>query len=215
MAKNNNFEKELKEFFKKLKDKTPPLILNINDEKGNIVGYLEFVNKKTTYNNKVIKLLADWRRRHSWYFPSQFTVTIPGTKIWAQKALIDKVDRILFLVKDRKGIALGHMGLYSFDFKEKSCEIDNVVRGRKSVPGMMTYALKTLIDWTFKNIEINELYLKVFKDNEKAIALYKRCSFVEKKLIPLKKRVDGSTTYWEETTNKNPERYFMKMIYKK
>lgn len=213
MEKTNNFENKIKAFFKELKNSKRPLEVEIIGE-GKKVGVLEFVTINVSQHQKIIMYFAKWRRNSQWYFPSQFKVTIPGTRIWAKKSLIDKEDRILFLIKDMQGKLIGHIGLYSFDFKNETCEIDNVVRGEKGTPGIMTSALNALINWTFENLRIKDLYLRVFSDNQKAISLYERCNFSHENLIPLKKRVENSTVFWEETFEDSiPEKSFLKMKY--
>lgn len=213
MEKTNNFENKIKAFFKELKNSKQSLEVEIKDG-GKKVGVLEFVNINVSQNPKIIRCFAKWRRNNQWYFPSQFKVTIPGTRIWAKKGLIDKEDRILFLIKDMQGKLIGHIGLYSFDFKNKTCEIDNVVRGEKGSPGIMTPALNALINWTFENLKIKDLYLRVFSDNPKAISLYERCNFSHENLIPLKKRIEDATVIWEEIFEDSiPERSFLKMKY--
>lgn len=213
----SSFETEVKKLFKELKKSKSPLVLEIRSPEEKVVAHLELITEDKRNDKDLIKLLAQWREKYSWYFPSQFRVTLPGTSVWLQKGVLEKEDRILFMIKNLKGEYIGHIGLYSFDFTKRTCEIDNVVRGKKEIPGLMTFALESLIKWTFDNVKIDELYLKVFKDNKKAIELYKRCNFVEKDIIPLYKRVDKDTTYWEVEKNgsKRPSRYFLKMEWRR
>jgi len=213
---NSKFENDVKKYFFKIKKSNHPLSISIKDDQGNKIGVLELITWRDVGNKKLIRLLSRWRDAASWYFPSQFKVTNRGTSIWLRKALLEKEDRVLFLIKDLKGAPLGHMGLFTFDFEGKSCEIDNVIRGEKGVPGLMTFALYALINWTFENISIQKLYLKVFKDNIRAISLYERCGFIPKKNIPLYKRVEDETVYWEELEKEGkPDRYFLLMEYNK
>ena len=62
-----------------------------------------------------------------WWFPKQFNVTIEGTKRWLEKGVIDTEDRLLFLITSN-GVTIGHIGLYRFDYRAHSCELDNVLR---------------------------------------------------------------------------------------
>lgn len=215
MAKKEDFETKVKLYFKKLKHDKTPLTVDIKDN-GIKIGQLEFFNEAKLMDKELIKNLADWRRASQWFFPSQFKVTIAGTKSWAVNGLLNKEDRILFLVKDKNDKVVGHMGLYSFDFKKMTCEIDNVIRGLEGQPGIMTNALNTLVEWTFANLGISDLYLRVFSDNSKAISLYERCNFNHKNLIPLYRKEEESGTFWEEANNgEKAERYFLKMKYVK
>lgn len=164
-------------------------------------------------SRKVISLLTLWRKNNDWWFPSQFNVTYEGTKRWLTSQLIEKKGRILFFLEDRKHNKIGHMGLYTFNYEENSCEIDNVIRGKKSAPGVMTDALQVLLKWTYDVLKIQTIYLRVFSDNERAIQLYRRCHFVDECIIPLKKEIHDDGTYWIEELKmkEKPERSFLKM----
>lgn len=173
-------------------------------------------------NNKTIKLLAAWRDKSNRWFPAQFKVTLDGTKKWATEQLLKKKDRILFflqLIGDNK--PFGHVGLYRFDYKEKSCEIDNIIRGeeREKTRGGMTIGLRMLINWTFFYLGVQKLYLKVFSDNARAISLYTRLGFKEVDRTPLMKKVENNVASWVEVNanenKKNFKRYFVKMCLRK
>ena len=84
---------------------------------------------------------------------------------------------------------VGHIGLTNIDAKMSVCEIDNVLRGKQSLPpGSMTLALKSLLNWIFATLEMDMAYLNVFADNVRAIALYERCGLVPDRLTPLASR---------------------------
>lgn len=209
----SRFENNVKLFFITLKKSKRPLILEVRNDKDEKIAFLELLTVDKKADKKLISAISRWRKKYSWYFPSQFRVTNKGTEAWFQKGLMEKEDRILFVIKNLRGKYIGHMGLYSFDFKNRTCEIDNVVRGDSEIPGLMTFALSRLINWTFENIAIKKLFLRVFSDNSRAIALYERLNFKKRELIPLFKRTEGDSVFWEEEgkSKQKPERYFQKM----
>jgi transketolase len=182
-------------------------------QKNKQVASLRVITKKMLEDDKVIGLLAKWRSENQDAFPSQFTVTKEGTKKWSKSQLLDLPDRILFLLETNEGKPFAHMGLFRFDYKSKTCEIDNIVRGENVLSGIMTDALQTLITWTFVNLKISTLTLHVFSDNERAIRLYKRCGFIESHKIPLKKISEpGIIKFVEITgTKETPDRYYLVM----
>lgn len=169
-------------------------------------------------NKKIVKLLGKWREQNSRWFDI-FKVTEEGTKKWLKEKVIDCDDRILFLIKTMDGLVVGHIGFYRFDFKDYSCELDNVMRGEKTeIPGLMTYVTKTILDWAFERLKLKSITLRTFSDNEKAIALYERCGFKKVKDIPLEKIVGKDSVRWEEITDGRPavvDRYFSQYIFKK
>lgn len=166
------------------------------------------------YDDRLIRLLAQWRDHAQEFFPSQFAVTFEGTKLWMENQVIKNFDRILFLVSSaRNNTPVGHLGLYRFNWKEKSCEIDNVIRGRDDLlPGIMTPATMQVGKWARKTLGIKILYLRVLADNQRAISLYERCGYHGVHKIPLRKEVKGGMVQWiEDPDLKKAERYFLQM----
>lgn len=175
---------------------------------------LRVVTKADVDDKDLIRALAKWRKRHERWFPSQFKVTVKGTKKWLKNLVIFVPDRILFMVETESGERVGHLGLNRFNFKNLTCEIDNVVRGNKLLPGVMTKALERIIDWSFSELKIRTLYLRTFSDNERAVRFYKRAGFKELKKIPLKMVVKEKETSWVEMPKalKSPvNRYYLQM----
>jgi RimJ/RimL family protein N-acetyltransferase len=177
------------------------------------------ITKKIISEKKTISLLALWRKNSQKNFPSQFRITFAGTKKWAHNQLLEKDDRVLFFLrKENNKLPFAHMGLYRLDSKNKSCEIDNVIRGKdlKNTKGAMTVSLLKFIEWTYQYFKLRSLTLTVFEDNKRAIKLYEQIGFKILKKIPLEpiNGNDGSVI-WEETTKKNAKRYFIKMIHVK
>ncbi len=170
------------------------------EDKGDLVGYLRAISDDPGADTPgYVELLAKWREVNWRAYPTVFKVTREGTQEWMQVQLIDREDRILFLIVSLNDTVIGHVGLSNFDFPTCRAEIDNVVRG---VPdravGIMTLALNTLIGWSFGELGLERLILRVFIDNERAIALYERCGFTRVRQIPLRKVVDGEVTRYEE-----------------
>ncbi len=189
-------------------------LCSVTDKPQTII--LDPITASDVFNPEVIRTLAEWREKVQPYFPSQFKVTFEGTQVWLENQVIKLFDRILFFVKEvnvRDNVPIGHVGLYRFNWEERSCEIDNIVRGRDSLfPGAMTLAVESLDNWSFNELGVKILYLKVLADNKKAIKLYERCGFKEHKLIPLRREEKLNMVQWEEDlTLKKAERYFLQM----
>jgi len=179
-------------------------------DKDKIVAKLRLIT--SNFTNEEVRLLAEWREANAEWFPTKFKVTKKGTRKWLEEQVIGAKDRILFWIQTLNGSLIGHLGLYRFDSKQHSCEIDNVVRGKQNImPGIMTLASKALLNWSFSNLGLKTITLRVFSDNERAIALYERCGFKKVRDIPLKKVIKGDTIRWVEISNKpekKVERYF-------
>lgn len=185
----------------------------IKNEKGE-KAQLRAITISDLSNDRLLRLLAQWRDRAQDFFPSQFTVTFDGTKLWLENQVLKNFDRILFLVSSvPRGIPVGHLGLYHFDWKKKSCEIDNVIRGREDMlSGIMTPATNQVGQWAVNQLGVKTLYLRVLADNQRAVSLYERCGYKGVKKTPLRKEAKGEMVQWvEDSSLKKAERYFLQM----
>ena len=144
----------------------------------------------TSENCEIVRLLTEWRKNNQKWYPSVFKVSEEGTKIWLRNQLIDMDDRILFLIESMNGEIFGHMGLFRG-------EIDNVLRGKPGIVNRgMTFGLLSMMKWGFTDLGLNNLRLRVFCDNDKAIQFYENCGFTRIGRIPLKKIEEGDTLKW-------------------
>ncbi len=171
------------------------------------------LTQKSVDDKKVIALLANWRDQVQEWFPAQFTVSEEGTKTWLQKGVIENPDRLLFMIEvDDEYI--GHVGLYRFDFDNKTVDIDNIVRGVNKYPGIMFSAIKTMMQWAREVLDVQGFTLITHSDNTPAVSLYNKLGFVEEKRIPLKKeRFENRTEWVEQEDDTQAEKYnvYMKL----
>jgi len=176
------------------KQASNPNLIILNDKKEEIAK-LEPVQETQDH----IQLISEWRKTHYDAYPTQFPVTLSGTKIWLKKQLLLNPERIIFMIKTSEDQIIGHIGLTSigvggFGFSEDSCEIDSVVRGRTEIKGLMQYSLLALCNWAQHSLNLKSIYLRVFSDNSHAIKFYEKCGFTTVGEIPLKKVVEGDVT---------------------
>ena len=162
------------------------------------IGYLRPIGRDWENQAGMVGLLAAWRRTHQDAYPTVFPVTEEGTARWIQAQLIERPDRILFLVMGSDDQPVGHMGLANADGEKREIEIDNVIRGVDNVvPGMMSAGLQALTEWAFAVLKVRRLFLRVFKDNVHAVKYYERCGYRMCGEIPLHKFVEGNVTKLE------------------
>ncbi|OGW27884.1 MAG: hypothetical protein A2X56_03220 [Nitrospirae bacterium GWC2_57_13] len=179
------------------------------------VGRLRPLTAASLDDQQEIRFLADWREASQQWFPAQFPVTLPGTRSWLEKQVLGKDDRILFMAEDKNGASFGHVGLFRFDYQNRSCELDNIVRGvGATLPGGMSLACSTLLDWAFTSLDLERVYLRVVSNNQRALHLYQGLGFHEVQRVPLMKVEEGPVTRWIEVIGQpyqNVERYFITM----
>ncbi len=157
-------------------------------------GFLVPVAALHLTDTAVIDLLAVWRTENEFAFPTRFPVTDTGTAEWLRDKVLGVRDRMLWLVIDKHGRALGHMGLANAVNDRREVEIDNVIRGVKNAePGIMAAALRALLDWTQEFLMPDVISLLTFKDNTAALAFYTQLGFREEAEIPLRMTSVGET----------------------
>ncbi len=182
----------------------------------NNAGYLLPVCELHISDDSTIAKLAKWRDENSFAYPTRFPVTFDGTKKWLRTHLLDVNDRILFLVLDIRGNALGHVGLANAINETAEIEIDNILRGEKqSEPGILSLAMQTLLEWTQETLHPKRIFLHVFSDNQHAIAFYHRLGFSDEKLLPLKRIESGDIVNYvtDDRQNQPADSYFLQMTY--
>jgi dTDP-4-amino-4,6-dideoxygalactose transaminase/RimJ/RimL family protein N-acetyltransferase len=164
--------------------------------------------------SKIFNKLMNWRINSQDWFPKKFNVTLDSTISWYKKQYLEKEDRILFLIESNSN-PIGHIGINEIDYSNRSCELDNVIRGEISdVKDIMFKSSKIIIDWTKNSLNMENIYLRVFSDNTRAINLYERLGFIEISRSPLVKlNLDGEEMWEERVLQKHEEvqRYFVTM----
>lgn len=82
-------------------------------------------------NDELIEKLSSWREAASDAYPTRFQVTCEGTRRWMKEAVLDKEDRLLFLIYEHSGRIVGHAGFANALNEQRILELDNI--DRKSV----------------------------------------------------------------------------------
>jgi perosamine synthetase len=180
-------------------------------------GYLLPVCELHAAEDDLIAMFAKWRAENTEAFPSQFPVTLEGTAAWLRSRLLDVEDRLLFLVMDPHGTAVGHLGYANCLNDLGEMEIDNVVRGvKESRAGIMGLAMEAVLDWAEEVIGPRRISLRVFRDNERAIGFYRKLGFQDGELIPLRKHLENESVFFrpvEPGDPGRPDQYFLRMVY--
>jgi perosamine synthetase len=182
---------------------------------GESGGMLLPICRLQSGDGNLVTLLSDWRRENSDAYPTRFPVTESGTAKWLKEKLLDVPDRILFLIKDRHGNNVGHIGFANCLGAGCLMEIDNVVRGVKGAsPGIMSEAMVALLSWARTTLWPEGFFLRVLASNTHAITFYQKIGFSETLRESLRLKVSGETSSLEtvdEADNNPPDDYFLRM----
>jgi len=113
--------------------------------------------------------------------PYPYTIEDQGKWYENISALKDTYD---FAIETLNGVYLGSCGINSVDWKNSKVEVgmfigDKPYWGR----GYGTDTMKILLKFIFEQMNINRVGLSVFSYNERAIASYKKCGFIEEGIV--------------------------------
>lgn len=144
-----------------------------------------------------VELLSRWREENPELSMAKFQVTCSGTEKWIRNSIINNEGRILFIIQNIDNMYIGHIGLNNFRYAQRTVEIDAVVRGEKNIsPGLMEYAVRSLIYWGQCELGMEHFDLVVLPNNKHAIQFYQRCGFREDGIVPLMNIVSNGENKW-------------------
>jgi perosamine synthetase len=178
-------------------------------------GFLIPVARVHEQDDALLQTLAEWRNRYVTSYPTQFVATLESTRAWLTDRLLAVPDRMLFLVVDRTGKVIGHAGFNGCFNDDAQMELDNIVRGvADAEPGILSNAVRSLMTWARTTLNVEGFFLRVFDDNEHAIAFYLRNGFTAASKIPLRRTAgEASVSYAECDAADAPDAHFLRMEY--
>lgn len=167
-------------------------------------GFEEFrlvpLSQLHSNDEETVANLANWRNSAMHVFRDPAPATKEGTKRWLRDHVLLNPDRILFLILNQSGSAVGHLGLWRRS--SGSFEIDNVLRGEQTAPrGLMSQALITILLWAQEYLNLSELPLRVLKSNTHAVDFYHNLGFIPTREIHLMWDQAGPERRLVETTS--------------
>ncbi|WP_188109967.1 UDP-4-amino-4,6-dideoxy-N-acetyl-beta-L-altrosamine N-acetyltransferase [Sulfurimonas hydrogeniphila] len=92
--------------------------------------------------------------------------------------LLEQKKDKYFLVK-KNDIFLGVIYFTDIDYKKRECYFGLYANPFEKIAGVGQVLEQLCINYVFKNLKFKKLKLEVFKDNKKAINLYKKFNFKE------------------------------------
>lgn len=171
--------------------------------------------KKDWQTLEDIASLTNWRNQFPNAFLTEFEATKARTAEWLDQSVADDDTRILFMVEDLQGRPFAYMGIAFIDWTRHYGEADAIVRGEKARKGLMTAALRTLLDWAQGQLGLSQIGVRVRSDND-AIEFYRKFGFQEEKREGLRQETNNGEKYWSESLdNENADIFLIHMRLKK
>ncbi|WP_298498537.1 GNAT family protein [uncultured Algibacter sp.] len=98
---------------------------------------------------------------------------------------IFEVKQLRLVISNYNDLALGMIDLFDFDFKNRRAGVGILVKEPNDrLKGYGREALKLLIDYSFKHLDLHQLYCNISEDNGASVKLFSNQGF---KQIGLKK----------------------------
>jgi diamine N-acetyltransferase len=123
-----------------------------------------------------------WRNdeRSLRWFKSQEPLQFEAHEAWFQRYAAADTRDCMFFAETHDGMPVGQTSIYNFEPDSRRAELGRFLsapdlRGR----GLFREAMLLTLDWSFENLDLDELHLEVFATNERAIRLYRSAGFAE------------------------------------
>lgn len=157
---------------------------------------------------QVIEQMTEWRNTWVESFFTQFTATPGRTDKWFREKIELSPHHLFFVLRSPAGSPIGHLCV-RYDSARKAFELENILRGRAEVRGIMTHAMRAVCGWLASEFPGEMIFLRVFADNTSAVRLYERCGFAEVKRWAVYWLESGGEGSWSET---HPRCYKMREV---
>ncbi|MCX7884034.1 MAG: GNAT family N-acetyltransferase [Caloramator sp.] len=130
-----------------------------------------------------LELIRNWRNNDEIRkcFINQQIITKEQQIIWYEKYL-QKDNDIMFIIEYNEK-PIGTVALYNIDYTIKRAEFGRIIIGDIHVRGLGIgrRVTNSLCQFGFNVLNLNSIYLSVFKDNIYAINIYKSVGFIIEK----------------------------------
>lgn len=102
---------------------------------------------------------------------------------WFKRSIINKerIDYIICLNTNDE--VIGTVNFSEINYKDQKSEFGILIAPEKWGNGYAYETSKRFIDYGFSELNLNKIYLNVFKDNKRALRLYKKVGFVEEGIL--------------------------------
>lgn len=85
----------------------------------------------------------------------------------------------LIVVENKSENPVGMIDLFDFNPKHKRAGIGILIRPSAQNKGYASEALKLLINYTFKHLDLHQVYSNITEDNTTSIQLFRKAGFIE------------------------------------
>lgn len=99
---------------------------------------------------------------------------------WIEKHRKHDDEELLAIADKETNACLGHVGLYNIDYRVRSAEFAILIGEKKAWgAGLGKEVTSHVIQWGFKYLNLNRIYLSALANNERALRMYLSIGFKE------------------------------------
>jgi hypothetical protein len=151
-----------------------------------------FANISLLDQNQYISEMTEARRNSMEMYFSRFEPSLSSTINYLKNGPLNSDSHYLLII-EKEAELLGHFGFKVLSNDE--IELDNVMRIKTGIPGLMTLKIGDFIDWIKGSTEIKRISLRVIDTNIPAISMYSALGFEVIRKYDLRSIGDGSSMH--------------------
>lgn len=107
-----------------------------------------------------------------------FPVSTIEHEKWIERKALSKNEKLFLILDKMTNEMVGSIGLKNIDYNNSNAELYiTIAKPFIGKNGYGTSAINSLVDFTFKRLNLHKIYLQVFCENRRAIKTYERCGF--------------------------------------
>ena len=147
-----------------------------------------FANMSLLHQTKHLNEMTEARRNSMEMFFSRFEPSLSSTVNYLQNGPLNSDSHYLMII-EKEGELFGHFGFKVLTSDE--IELDNVMRVKPLIRGLMTLKIAEFIEWLKAETDIKRISLRVINTNVPAISMYSALGFEMIRELDLRSVEDG------------------------
>jgi RimJ/RimL family protein N-acetyltransferase len=166
-------------------------------------------------DDDLIATLARWRDVNMSIYPTQFRVSVDGTRDWLRDTILGGPDRLLFLIRRPDRRIVGHIGFMELSEADRSLRLAYMM-SENAPSGLITAATWRMHQWAAEEFEPDYIWAPPFADNDPPIGILAKLGYRNERLIPLRKvESPGRIDYlpMDDDDRGPPDRFWRRMIF--
>ena len=130
-------------------------------ERSDIPTFVRWLNDPKVIENLMLYLPLSQAQEEQWF-----------------EDYLQDIGRHIFGIETLDGTLIGNVALEHINWKNRCAEL-GIVIGEKHYwdQGYGTEAVRTLLGFAFREMNLHRVFLRVFEDNARAIRCYEKCGF--------------------------------------